>query len=877
MYTLNNFSGGVNNLQDPRDLADNQLVVAQNVMLDHNGMIRSRGSFATHGDAGDQTEGSIEKGYGFKSFEIDYAVGVTTSGARTDIAFNSASAGSHYVWASGVDLRDTFPVGSEIFISGSTSNDGFHTIKAHGPGAGKYLITGDTMTGEAAGDTVTITAHKLGESLFLYGDAGESSVSHYLKSSDATTHEVATLFSGSIPVAPARIMYYIVDNAVRISDTRMRDSAIGINNNKIQWWGFVKRTHFSGSTGENNYLGFYANDNTLAPPTEAVVGSGYLSSAGAGFNINTTMASDGVSTWVADTYQIAISFIYDDNQESLLYVPSSSNTFAVTAGQKVQVKIRAEGPYDERISGGRAYCRPDGSDEPWVLLADISLKEGVRTSLVSDFENSWTVDTAPNHYSGNVDSLSQNLDTYESINGYSSSVDSNSIGAIGEGWGSAVVCNRRTFIANVKIIPQGSDQPATFGDRIMYSMPNRFDTFPSTNYIDVVRGDNETYVQLMEFADRILAFKQKSVQIINVSSPSDTSWFLEENVKHNGLAHPAAVFRTDFGICWVNSNGCYQYDGSRIRNLIEGKILENGTTVEVKSLNAGSPSWENFITDDSVIGYDKIRKQLIVMRDSSGEFDGGSNSGDGYIYDFKFKSWVFATDLLTDSTSTLKYQYSNFDIDYNGDLCILEHNPATASALNDGDGIDDDDTAVVVDDGSAYDVGDIAHIGSEQIKVLSISSNTLTVRRGWNGTTADDHADDITLYMHKYLVKKYSGITLYNGGAGTFLVKTKDIDFGQPGRLKKIYAVYITYKSDNSQTTPISYEIDGTTNSYTNLTGNFVATSNQWDVLKAYPGSPFTCQSLQLKITNSASAGTSSGIQINDITIEYRVLHTRVS
>ena len=517
MYTLNNFSGGINNLQDARDLADNQLVTAQNVMLDHNGMIRSRGSFATHGDAGDQTEGSLEKGYGFKSFEIDYAVGATSVSSRTDILYTNAGVGSDLISTTGDDLRDVFPVGSEILVSGSTSNDGFHTVKGHGPApANKYLVVGDTIVGEAAGDTTSISTHKLGESLFLFGDAGESSISHYLKSSDATTHEVATLFSGGLPIAPAKIMYYIVDNAVRISDTRMRDSTIGSNANKIQWWGFVKRTHFSGSTGANHYLGFYANDNTLAPPTEAVVGSGYLSSAGAGFNVNTTMAADSASTWVADTYQIAITFVYDDNQESLLYVPSSSNTFVVTAGQKVQVKIRAEGPYDERISGGRAYCRPSGSDEPWVLLADISLKEGVRTSLNSDFEKAWTVDTAPNHYSGNVDSLSQNLDTYESINGYSSSVDSNSIGAIGEGWGCAVVCNRRAFVANVKIVPQGSDQPATFGDRIMYSMPNRFDTFPSTNYIDVVRGDNETYVQLMEFADRILAFKQKSVQIINV-------------------------------------------------------------------------------------------------------------------------------------------------------------------------------------------------------------------------------------------------------------------------------------------------------------------------------------------------------------------------
>ena len=63
----------------------------------------------------------------------------------------------------------------------------------------------------------------------------------------------------------------------------------------------------------------------------------------------------------------------------------------------------------------------------------------------------------------------------------------------------------------------------------MYSMPNKFDTFPSYNYIDVVKGDAENYVKLEEFADRLLAFKQKSVQVINISSPSDTNWFLEEN------------------------------------------------------------------------------------------------------------------------------------------------------------------------------------------------------------------------------------------------------------------------------------------------------------------------------------------------------------
>ena len=876
MFTMNNFSGGINNLQDPRDIANNQLVTAQNVMLDHNGIIRSRGKFAVHADAGAQYEGSIEGGYGFKSFETDYTVGATSVGSRTDILFNvSGGAGNNYIWSSGVDLRSTFPVGAEIYVTGSiNNNDGFHTVKAYGHGTTTFIIVGDSLNAEAvasgtASSGHTISYHPFGESIFLFGDAGEPNVGYYLKSTDAFTADAITTYAGSyIPLAPARLIYYVVDNAVRVCDTRMRDSAIGSNAGLVKWWGFVKRIHFEGVSGQNEYFGFYENVNTLAAPTESVVGTGYLSTAGAGFNVDLTMSADTASTWVADTYQIAISFIYDDNQESLLYVPSSSNTFAVAAGEKVAIKIRAEGPYDERISGGRVYCRPSGSgNEPWVLLADMSLKEGTRASLLSDYDGAWVTDTAPNHYSGSIDSLAQNLDTYETINGYSSSIDSNSIGKAGEGWGCAVVCNRRAFVANVRIVPPGSDQPATYGDRIMYSMPNRFDTFPATNYIDVVRGDNEVYIQLMEYADRILAFKQKSVQIINVSSASDTGWFLEENVKHNGLAHPAAVFRTDFGICWVNENGCYLYDGGRIRNLIEGKILEDGTA------SGDCPSWSTFITDGSIVGYEKKRKQIIVMKDCFGTVS--TDSASAYIYDFKFKSWVYGIDLLTDGNASHKYQYSNFDIDYNGDLALHLHSPARALAADEA--VDTSEPVITMDDTGIYDAGDIMQIEAESMKVLSVDGLDLTVKRAYNGTTAATHADGTDAYMHKHYVYAFSNTTLYNGTSNTFLVKTKDIDFGQPGVLKRIYAVYVTYKSDNLQTNPISYEIDGTTNSYTNLTGNFSAGTTQWDILKT-TSSPFNCQSLQLKITNPTNAvGATAGIQINDITIEYRVLHKKVS
>jgi len=126
------------------------------------------------------------------------------------------------------------------------------------------------------------------------------------------------------------------------------------------------------------------------------------------------------------------------------------------------------------------------------------------------------------------------------------------------------------------------------------------------------------------------------------------------------------------------------------------------------------------------------------------------------------------------------------------------------------------------------------------------------------------------------------GISETSGGdsvaATKWIMKTKDIDFGDPGHIKKVYGVRVTYQANDDQTTPISYAIDGIGN-FTSagggaFTGNFADTSGVWDVLYAYPASPVECQSMQLKISNPTNAGT---IKINDISIEYRPIHKRVT
>ena len=56
------------------------------------------------------------------------------------------------------------------------------------------------------------------------------------------------------------------------------------------------------------------------------------------------------------------------------------------------------------------------------------------------------------------------------------------------------------------------------------------------------------------------------------------------------------------------------------------------------------------------------------------------------------------------------------------------------------------------------------------------------------------------------------------------------------------------------------------------MTGNFLAASS-WTKLRVHGGAPITCQSIAFKIANPTNAsGSTNGIQINDMGIEYRII-----
>ena len=55
-------------------------------------------------------------------------------------------------------------------------------------------------------------------------------------------------------------------------------------------------------------------------------------------------------------------------------------------------------------------------------------------------------------------------------------------------------------------------------------------------------------------------------------------------------------------------------------------------------------------------------------------------------------------------------------------------------------------TSVVVDDGTDFEVGQNIKADSEEMTITAISTHTLTVVRGVNGTTAATHSDNVSVY-----------------------------------------------------------------------------------------------------------------------------------
>ena len=423
----------------------------------------------------------------------------------------------------------------------------------------------------------------------------------------------------------AQFVYYYVDGALRVCD-----SETGQTTNTAKYFGHVDKSNSPAIPG-GAVDTWVDTTNNLSAPTGGDVttsGSANYALAGVGFDVDVTVeTTDDDGLWEATTYEFAQSFVYEGEQESLL--KSYSGTVTLNTNNYftgIYVGIINDGDdFSDRIKGGRVYIKKKDSNDLWTLFLDINFERGVRKDIGDEF-GGWTTPSGNNwRNSTALEIKGPSIDTYESVNGFSPDVGHLSFGeAVGLFYKTATVCNMRTFVAHVNYYtPTGGSVTKLMPDRLLYTPIGKYDTFPPNQFIDIGINDGEDFTALESFGTKLLAFKGSTLYIIDVTSPDDTGWFLESTHKGVGVDKPSAVVRTEFGICWANTNGVYLWSPSQGITKLSVKLDKDFAPLSTVT--------------NPVVGFYPPKSQLLIVHNCAAE-------SDMLVFDFNTKSFTNLTD-----------------------------------------------------------------------------------------------------------------------------------------------------------------------------------------------------------------------------------------
>ena len=812
---LNDFSGGLNTKSSPRDIAPNQVQLANNVFLSNPGLIQSSSDSTAKHDSAPETMTHTKQGNGAFIFNSQYNIdtdGTATTPTQviaypiddadnTNIQFfrrDFDSVGNFTFEGTNaeIDLGVTgavepvyYFVDGVLYVSDKRVVDGANDSQ---PKKLNYIETdrfGVSVLGWHDGnmqiETDTIFA-RLAEtdSFAAITDAGDFEVILSTNPSldsqsfttivkDGASNKLVTTTDPDNANPDPTNDIGITDKTIYLTLQSVNDnlSSTDLNFNSVYTTGqfadsmiiYINQEAMR-IRGVNYVNGSGTNDIVQLIVDRDVFGTGVLEHAGVSEVQVVSSSSIAVTSggWEAGTYEFCHTIVDLQDNETLPQAVQS-NTFDITAGayfSGVGFRIKyASWDTRKNEKGVRVFTRKKGGNGRWILFLDVDYRKGVRKNLFEDFED-FTDNTSTYKQVASLDIVNPSLDTYESITGYSQDEENITFGSDG-GFKAATVCSRRAWVANVR------KNDLVHDDRIYYSPVNRFSTFPDSYFLDIGISDGDSFTALHSLGNRLLAFKQRKLYIINVSSTSDAGWYLEAEYDGMGCRQQESVCKTPFGVCWANDDGVYIFDGSSAPKELT-LVLDDAT-------------WRtNQLSKNPAIGYNNKYKQLNVVQDTAADTD-------VFVYDFPTKGWSITKSIGSSGIS-------NFLPSYDG-LYYLEY-----GATN-----------------------------GKTVKLLS----------GDVGTKSID-------------------------------LKTKDIDFGNPGLVKRVNRVFVTAKGSGTTLT-FKYANDGETAFATATDANPGVSLGSDYVTKEYTigSSDRNCQSMAFELTSNGS------ITINDINIDYRQTNKR--
>lgn len=158
----------------------------------------------------------------------------------------------------------------------------------------------------------------------------------------------------------------------------------------------------------------------------------------------------------------------------------------------------------------------------------------------------------------------------------------------------------RMFCSNYSLINRGDsswEDDDWVDDGIVYSLIDKYDSFPGNNYLDVARGESDHIVAFRVHGRQAFVFKEESAYIIDIVGDTIGSWKMVKKVE--GVESRYHICDTPYGMCWMNENGIYAW------------VKNQRVMVSERFEDDFKDKWDSD-SDDMVIGYDSFYDKLHV-------------------------------------------------------------------------------------------------------------------------------------------------------------------------------------------------------------------------------------------------------------------------
>ena len=635
---INFFEGGYNSAASPRDIEDNQLTEADNVETSVKGAVKCLGEWDIFLNNSDADNGSataldgvpVNAGYGITMFQVE-------------------------------DELD--PGGASIVDPGGY----YLAVYDPSPGDPKLLVYNEPQENA----NINVLSQNILDITEEIGSTPENSKVQFITADGLRIYDSTNQFKPhKLSVLP-KGRHYFQSDQVTVMDKELAQNT----------WNMSKQ--FVTPPLASHCKVVHDNSILQDTPLEALgsskgVGLVVRSASQIGTALNPV--GWGQAENVHRDYYFYASFVYDGDQESTATL-MDQNIISLGGLESLDNDLSfipyvrpyaSAASWDLRITGVRIYYRdakqskdvkyligdfPTISDDGLGVSHDVTIAGQTEyVALAGDKSAHSTYSQGSGTF---PDGLPTHIGNYHKtpptifIHAVMSGIRSNTVSTECY-YKTGVIVNRKLYVGNItqKTVDH-ADEEMEYGDRMLKSIVNRFDVLPDTEFIDVNIKDGEDIIKLAAFNNRLFQFKERTLYVIVVAGAEE---YLEAKYDYMGIMHPEAVVTTEVGIIWANNIGMWIYTGEgRPKSMTDGKIDPD--------------EWANFVTDNTILGYDPIQKQVTVISNCSSISTTGETSGtpDMYIHNMITGSWNLGVDKLGDGTNASMSNIVNYT-DVDGDV-----------------------------------------------------------------------------------------------------------------------------------------------------------------------------------------------------------------